>query len=179
MNAIFLMVLARNSKFFILFFFLVSCRTGEKPQVNEAEVKERLTEVNRLLVKDERKEIEDFINRHQFKMIMNGTGLNIQVLDSGVGRKPNLHDEIELEYSLYLLDGTLCYSAKVNQPLRFRIGEGQQPRGLEDALFTFKEGTKARLIVPSHLAFGITGDGDKIPGANALYYELHLLKIKS
>ncbi|MBL0064166.1 MAG: FKBP-type peptidyl-prolyl cis-trans isomerase [Bacteroidetes bacterium] len=154
---------------------MFGCSSPKEKPASDAEIQNRLTEVNRLMVRDEAKDIEDFIQRHQFKMTSNGTGLRVQVLVKGNGKTPSIHEEVAMVYSVYLLDGTLCYSAPEAHPLKFHLGEGQQPRGLEDALITLPEGSHARVIVPSHLAFGITGDGDKIPGASALYYEIHLL----
>ena len=39
-----------------------------------------------------------------------------------------------------------------------------------------KEGDKARFVIPSHLAYGMQGDGNKIPGNSPLYYDVTLLK---
>lgn len=162
----------------LLLVLLFSCNSTEHRKLSEAEMKAHLTEVNRLLVKDEAKEIEEFISKHQFKMEKSGTGLRIQMLSKTSGKLPVIHEEVVIAYRVVLLDGTECYSAKEEHPFRFRLGEGQQPRGFEDALQQLPEGSRARVIVPSHLAYGMTGDSDKIPGGNALYYEVHLLKIQ-
>ncbi|HRH67522.1 MAG TPA: FKBP-type peptidyl-prolyl cis-trans isomerase, partial [Bacteroidia bacterium] len=164
--------------FGFLILLLVHCKSGSQEKMNEADVNERLTEINRVMVRNEARDIEDFIERHQLKMESTGTGLRVQITNRGTGKLPALHNEVVMVYSVYLLNGSMCYSATEKNPYRFHLGEGQQPRGLEDALQTIPEGSMAKIIVPSHLAFGNTGDGDKIPGASALYYEVHLLKVQ-
>lgn len=98
----------------------------EKP-ASDAEIQNRLTEVNRLMVRDEAKDIEDFIQRHQFKMTSNGTGLRVQVLVKGNGKTPSIHEEVAMVYSVYLLDGTLCYSAPEAHPLKFHLEKDNNP----------------------------------------------------
>ncbi len=38
-----------------------------------------------------------------------------------------------------------------------------------------KKGSSARIILPSHLAFGISGDGNKIKGAKSIVMLIKLL----
>jgi len=78
-------------------------------------------------------------------------------------------------YRVWLLNGTLCYETDSLHPVTFLPGKGQQPRGLEEGLAMLKEDGRARLVLPAHLAFGTAGDGKKIPGNAALYYDVHLL----
>jgi len=41
---------------------------------------------------------------------------------------------------------------------------------------TMIPGESARLIIPNHLAYGLSGDGDKIPPGAALFIDVKLLK---
>lgn len=158
---------------------LFSCaHRNEQTIASRDSLNEHLTEANRIMVVDEAKEIDAFINRHQFIMKTTGTGLRIQILQKGRGDRPEPHGQVAIACKEFLLDGTLVYSADSGKPLVIRLGEGFQPKGLEEGLLTMEKGTKARLVLPSHLAFGMLGDGDKIPRASPLYYELEVLTVQ-
>ena len=130
------------------------------------------------MVKDESKDIEDFIARHGWKMTGSGTGLRYEIFEKGNGRKTEPEKQLSISYSVSLLDGTTCYVYDQAHPVEFIPGHGEQARGLEEGVLLMREGDHARLVVPSHLAFGKSGDNNKIPGNSALYYEVIVLKVK-
>jgi FKBP-type peptidyl-prolyl cis-trans isomerase len=163
--------------FLSLTFYSCHLKENEKP-VPEAEVKEHFIEANKMMVHDEAKDIEEFISRHQWKMQTTGTGLHYDIYEKGNGDKyPQKQNIISIAYKIYLLDGTLCYSADETKPLKFILGTNTQPRGLEEGLRMMTAGAKARFVVPDHLAFGVLGDKEKIPGFSAVYYDVILLSI--
>jgi len=172
-------------KRFFIFCFIVavvlgSCRRKypEDKNINGNE-EEKMLDVNRAVVHDEAKAIEEFISRHGWKMQMSGTGLHYQVYEKGTGALANDSSILSVAYKVYLLDGTLCYEADESHPLKLITGKGQQINGLEEGLMMMNEGARARFVIPNHLAYGITGDQDKIPPASALYYDVHLVKIET
>ena len=138
--------------------------------------RERLLNVNRAVVHDEARLIQEFISRHGWKMKMTGTGLHYDIYDEGSGPKPGESSVLTISYKVYLLDGTLCYEADEQHPQKLVTGKGQQINGLEEGLKMMNEGARARFVIPNHLAYGITGDQDKIPPASALFYDVHLIK---
>lgn len=165
----------------ILGCLVISCRNyNDRPdsvQVNATEV-EKVTEANKRLVKEESEQIDAFNLRHHFIMEMTGTGLRYSIYSHGKGKiSPAIHDEVHVSYRMYFLDGTLCTATDSLQPMIFRLGEGVETRGLEEGLQLMKEGDKARFVVPAHLAFGLSGDGNKIPPASTLFYDVHLIKL--
>lgn len=169
---------------YILFFTLIlfSCRNyNDRPDPAEVQALEtdQAAEANKRLVKEESEQIDEFNLRHHFIMKMTGTGLRYNIYSHGKGSiSPVMHDEVQISYRLFFLDGTLCTQTDSLHPLTFRLGEGVETRGLEEGLMMMKEGDKARLVVPAHLAFGLTGDGNKIPPASTLFYDVQLLKLK-
>jgi FKBP-type peptidyl-prolyl cis-trans isomerase len=140
-------------------------------------VNEQLTQMNRKRVEIESREINEFIARHHFNMRQTGTGLRFQIYERGKGVHPATRDEVKIRYKVFLLDGTFCYSTDSLGPVRFTIGINEQVRGLEEGLFLMVPGDKARLIVPAHLGYGMTGDGMHIPPESALYYDVELISI--
>jgi len=158
----------------------ISCRHHEPQQVAQPDsLNEHLINANKIMLKDERKEIEDFIVRHQWKMETTGTGLHYEIYSHGSGKKAELQKEASIAYTVYLLDGTKCYAADENHPLKISLGHGEQTRGLEEGVLMMREGDHARLVVPSHLGYGRPGDGNLVPGNSALYYDVALLKVTS
>lgn len=161
-----------------LFSVILSCKSSKKDEtMSEAELKEHIAGANQIMVQNERKVIEDFIARHQFTMEATGTGLRYTIYEPGKGAKPLPHDAVVVAYRNYFLSGTAIYDVTESDPDTFRLAEAQQARGMEEALFLMQEGARARLVVPAHLAYGMIGDQQKIPGATPLYYDIHLIKI--
>ena len=145
--------------------------------VAEDSLREHLINANKIMVKDESKEIEEFISRHPWKMTSTGTGLRYEIYEHGNGKRAEEKKQVTFIFSVYLLDGTLCYPADENKPVTIILGHGEQARGLEEGIMLMQEGDKARLLVPAHLAYGLQGDDNKIPGKSALYYDVTLLKV--
>ena len=168
------------STFFLVLIVIFSCNSKKEPQqvrMTEQEVTERLTNANKHRVQKESEEIEEFIKQHKFSTERTGTGLRIQIYGRAKnGVSPVAHDEVQIVCKVFLLDGTLCYETDTTNPVAFKLGEGMQIRGLEEGLMTMIPGESARLIIPNHLAYGLSGDGDKIPPGAALFIDVKLLK---
>lgn len=169
----------------IMFLFLAAiiCIGGCKRKYpdtppSEEIKKEQMLDINKSAVHDEAKSIEDFIAHHGWKMKMTGTGLHYEIYEKGSGQMADANHIFSIAYKVFLLDGTLCYEADEKHPLKLLLGRGQQINGLEEGLLLMNEGSRARFVIPNHLAYGLTGDQDKVPPASALYYDVHLIKLE-
>jgi FKBP-type peptidyl-prolyl cis-trans isomerase len=49
--------------------------------------------------------------------------------------------------------------------------------GLHEAIQYLRVGDKAKIILPSYLAHGLTGDSDKIPPMASVLYDIELVEI--
>lgn len=106
-------------------------------------------------------------------------GLQYKVIEQGEGKKPSKGDVIAVHYTGMLLDGTVFDSShQRNQPIEFPVGAGQVIQGWDEGLLLFEEGTKARLFIPSELAYGSQGAGGVIPPNASLIFDVELVKIK-
>jgi FKBP-type peptidyl-prolyl cis-trans isomerase len=72
----------------------------------------------------------------------------------------------------------MVYDAERDGLKSFLIGKGGVESGLEEAILLMRKGDKARLVIPSHLAWGLLGDQKKIPPRTAIVYEMELLNLK-
>ena len=68
-----------------------------------------------------------------------------------------------------MITGDLCYSSKDRWSERNGIREKWRNSGLEEGLLLMKVGDKAKFIIPSHLAFGLLGDENRIPKEQHLF----------
>jgi FKBP-type peptidyl-prolyl cis-trans isomerase FkpA len=143
-------------------------------------LKEPLIKINKNTVRNEEQEISDYISRHNLKDIKKtGTGLRYQIYYKGKGKKKIEHNSfVKLNYSVGFLNGNSCYSSAIDGPLTFRMGKAEVETGLEEGVKLLNEGDKAIFIIPYMMAYGILGDGDRIPPGATLVYNVELLKIK-
>jgi len=167
----------------IVVFFLFSCSQGLKEDHHDNnatrnEIKESLIRTNKHMVGVEEEDIENYVKRYGWKMKQTNTGLWYMIYEQHGRRKPHTGDELLVTYRIELLNGDFCYGTSENNPDILRIGMGDAVSGLEEGLLLMGEGDRAKLIIPSHLAFGLTGDQDKIPLKAALVYDIKLLKIR-
>jgi FKBP-type peptidyl-prolyl cis-trans isomerase FkpA len=175
----------------IIFLFLVclpmlnllfsSCNHESPPAVttkNFGMMDDTIVKYNRGILKTEDIEIADFIKRYQWKMQTSPSGLRYLIYKQGQGQKATTGKLVTLNYTVRLLDGTLCYSSDRNGPKQFTVGHGGVESGLEEGILLLKVGDRAKFILPSHLAFGLLGDQHKIPQNACLVYDVEVMKIQ-
>ena len=163
--------------------FLASCGNNsqqeKKPRVIVVDsLKKPLEHVNKKLVKEEDREIKDFIERYNWNMSETGTGLRYLIYKKGNGASAKKGKIAKFNYEVKLITGKVCYSSKTDGPQEFLIGKGGVISGLEEGVLLLRVGDKAKFIIPSHLAFGLLGDEDKVPKRATLVYDLELLEVK-
>ncbi len=105
------------------------------------------------------------------------SGLQYEVLKEGTGAKPGSTDKVKCHYHGTLLDGTVFDSSvQRGQPAVF--GVNQVIKGWVEALQLMAVGSKWRLFIPSHLAYGEQGAGNSIEPNSSLIFEVELLGIE-
>ncbi len=154
---------------------------GCQPHVQEEQpgkplTRQELMDVNKTLVRKDNQRILGYLTRNGLKMEQTETGLWYAIESDQKGKHARPGDVIRLEYTLELLDGTVCYNSEQDGVKEFEIGQGGVESGLEEAVLMLREGDKALLIMPPHLAHGLTGDGKRIPARAIIMYTL---KVKS
>ena len=159
---------------------MVSCgeNTPNQNTIGKKEIEESLVEVNKKLVKSEDEQIKDFIDRYGWKMKKTGTGLRYMIYKSGSGPLATIGQVAKVNFTVRLLNGETCYSSDTKGPKEFQIGQGGVESGLEEGILLLKKGDRVKFIIPSHLAFGLLGDTDKIPAKAALVYDIELVELK-
>ena len=166
------------NKFLIIFLLLFTACKNKKVQEEkkfpEMNYKEHLVEANKVLVKNEDDEIEALTQRYHWSMKNTGTGLRYMIYHNGNGLKAERGKVARIKFTVNLINGNPCYSSEKE----FLIGKGGVESGVEEAILLLKVGDKAKLIIPSHLGFGLLGDQNKIPKHATLVYDIELLQLK-
>jgi FKBP-type peptidyl-prolyl cis-trans isomerase FkpA len=165
----------------ILVLLLASCGNLPEPARSTRNLNmmsDSLVNYNRGVIRTEEQQIEDFLSRYGWKMEKTGTGLRYMIFKKGGGEKSRKGKTAVIRYSLKLLTGVLCYSSDKEGLKEFRIGYGGVESGVEEGILLMHVGDRAKFIVPSHLAFGLLGDQNKIPQNATLVYDIELVKIK-
>jgi FKBP-type peptidyl-prolyl cis-trans isomerase FkpA len=162
----------------ILFSAVIACNVKQEKKNEVSEDPEKLMNINKAMIAEEQELIDNYIQRFNYKMTATETGLQYQHIVRGNGRQPQFNDDVTLAYRMKLLDGTYCYSSDSSGLLTFRLGQSTEPGGIQEGVLMMKEGGKSMLIVPSWLAYGITGDGDRIGSNQTLVCEVELVAVK-
>jgi FKBP-type peptidyl-prolyl cis-trans isomerase FkpA len=131
-------------------------------------------EGNKKIVSWENEEINLFLKRYGWNTTNTGTGLRIQITKEGRGDFPLEGDTVTLKYKTILLTGEVVYSSKTAGDKVFVVDKSEEIAALHEAVKLMRKGSKARVVIPSHLAYGVAGDGNKISGraSLAMYLEL-------
>jgi peptidylprolyl isomerase len=111
--------------------------------------------------------------------ITSPTGLKyIMVQTNKSGEQAVSGTKITANYTAYFTDGKMFDSSiDRNQPLTALCGKGQLFPGLEEGFALLRKGEKARLIIPSKLAFGEKGSGP-IPANSDLVFDVEITDVQ-
>jgi FKBP-type peptidyl-prolyl cis-trans isomerase len=165
--------------FFIIQILHVSCQKKQEDKNSvPRDYKQKLEEINKVLLSKDTENIQQFITRRGWQMQTTQSGLWFMIYVNGNGDKVAKNDLIELKYKLWLIDGSLINSSDSIGLKAFRVGQGGVEPGLEEGMLLLSKGSKARFILPPHLAHGVVGDGDKIPGRAILVYDVEVIDVK-
>ncbi len=139
--------------------------------------RQELMDWNKGLVEIDYGVIQKYIERHKWDMQVAQSGLYWQIYSTTNG-KPAVDGLMAVfAYKISLLDGTVLYTSDEFGTRELYLGHNQDEAGLNEGIKMMKEGEKARFIMPPHLAFGVPGDGFRVPYYSILVYEIALLQL--
>ena len=124
------------------------------------------------------KEGEAFLadNKKTEDVIELESGLQYKILTKGNGEKPKATDKVKCHYHGTLVNGKVFDSSvQRGQPAEFPVNGVIQ--GWIEALQMMPVGSKWRLFIPPHLAYGDQGAGGTIGPKATLIFDVELLEI--
>ncbi len=128
--------------------------------------------------KEENKILNDYLKRTNVTVKPTKSGLYYIETKKGKGKKAEKGDIIIAHYIGSFIDGKIfdsSYSRK--KKFKFVLGNSQFIPALEEAFLKTHEGTTAKLIIPSEIAYGENGLKNFIPPFASLIFEIEVFKI--
>ena len=137
----------------------------------EGEREKRITE--------EKKDMEAELDKIATGFKKTESGLRYQIIQKGSGKKAKKGKQISVHYKGQLTNGTVFDSSyQRKEPIDFTVGTGQVIKGWDEGLQLMQVGDKARLVIPSNLAYGSQGAGGVIPPDATLIFDIELMDVK-
>ena len=121
-----------------------------------------------------------YLEHHKdLKMKQSISGLRYQIIGNNNSNEVLAQegDVLTLDLKIELLDGTICYEND-SIPETIVLGRSDRESGLQEALVMMRKNDKAKLILPSHLAYGLLGDSKSVPPQSIVIIEVELLNIQ-
>ncbi len=103
--------------------------------------------------------------------------VKIEDTQPGTGAAAKDGDQITVDYTGKLQDGTVCDTSVGKTPFQFTLGAGQVIPGWDQGLLGMKVGGKRTLTIPPSLAYGEQGAGGVIPPNATLIFDVELISI--
>ena len=121
--------------------------------------------------------MREYIAKNKIKVAPTASGLYFISKKAGKGAQAVAGQKVAVHYTGKLLDGTKFDSSyDRNEPIEFRLGQGQVIPGWDEGIAMMREGEKAVLLIPSKLAYGERGN-QVIPPCAPLVFDVELVKV--
>ncbi len=134
-------------------------------------------------------EIQKYLTANNIKATKTASGLYYIITQEGTGALPQVGQQVTMNYSGFLLDGT-GFDSNVNpkfkhvEPFTFALGQHNVIEGWDEGIALMKIGTKGKLIIPSSLAYGeraMPGNENNakgIPANSPLVFDVEVVSAK-
>ncbi|OSZ78495.1 hypothetical protein CAP35_09655 [Chitinophagaceae bacterium IBVUCB1] len=162
---------------------VVSVKTeAEVKQAQEKAQQEMMQQSASQMAIDD-KLMQDYFAANNLKPTKTGTGLYYLIEKEGTGSTAQKGQTVTVDYTGKLLNGNV-FDSNVDpkfqhvEPLSVRVGDGQVIPGWEEGLMLLKKGSRAKLFIPSPLAYGSQARGEEMPANSVLVFDIDVKDIK-
>ena len=115
-------------------------------------------------------------NKEKDGVVALSSGLQYEVLRSGAGELPKSNSKVVVHYVGTLLDGREFDSSR-RRGEAATLNLGQVIKGWQEAIPLMRVGSRWKVYIPPHLAYGAKGAGAVIGPNETLIFEIELLDI--
>ncbi|MEX2513972.1 MAG: FKBP-type peptidyl-prolyl cis-trans isomerase [Cyclobacteriaceae bacterium] len=154
----------------------------QKKQAAEAETK----------LEDDIKTIENYISENNLEADRTESGLFYVIEEEGDGEKVEQGNKISVNYTGYVMDGTVFDTSleskakesntyneeRPYEPFTFAVGQGMVIPGWDEGLQLLKNGSKAKFLIPSTLAYGPSQRGEVIKPNSILIFDVEVTDVQ-
>jgi FKBP-type peptidyl-prolyl cis-trans isomerase len=149
-----------------------------KVQSKDEYKREKEAEMKKLEAEESQK-LEAYIKDNNIKEKPTASGLYYIEIKKGTGKKVDMGSKVKIHYTGMLLNGKKFDSSlDRNQPFEFQVGMQNVVPGMDEGIGMMKVGGKAKLIIPSKIAYGSRGAGEVIPPFSTLVFDVELLDVE-
>jgi FKBP-type peptidyl-prolyl cis-trans isomerase len=134
---------------------------------------------------EENTKLQSYLTAKGIKATPSATGVYYVEEVPGSGRLIANGDMVKMEFGVYTIDENKVFSTKDRgQPMTFEFGKPFDTKGFDEGIALMHKGGKAKIIVPSVMAFGERGRKDMsgneiIPPYSTIIYEVEVLDIQT
>ena len=139
---------------------------------NSTRYKENMINANRVVIQSEATQIEGYVQRRKMSTKALPCGALYSEYAHGDSSPINPEDTVVVGYRLEALDGTPFYTRQTDTLV---VGHREVTQALDDLLLQLNYGSKAWLIAPSNTAYGVAGDGDRVPSRTIVIYNIETI----
>lgn len=144
-------------------------------------------------LQEDSKAITNYLKAQQITATATASGLHYVIDKPGQGALPKSGSKVKVNYTGQILGGkvfdtSLAEIAKKHdihnpqrtyEPIEFQLGVGQVIQGWDEGIMLLHKGAKARLFIPSTLAYGSQNvGGGLIPANSILMFEVELVDVQ-
>ncbi len=128
-------------------------------------------------------EIERYIKDKKINAVKTQLGTYVEVINPGQGPRPDSGKQVAVKYTGFKFNGKK-FDSNVDttfghtEPFDVLIGQMSVVPGFEDGIKQLAKGGKARVYIPSMLAYGMNGSPPAIEPLENLIFEIEVLDIK-
>jgi len=137
--------------------------------------------------------IDNYVSDNKLDPETTATGLKYIITEEGTGEKPSPGDTVLVNYTGKLTNGHIFDTSvkevadsqeglynpmRPYEPARITVGVGMVIPGWDEGLQYLKQGSKAKLLIPSTLAYGNRPAGDVIKANSVLIFDVEVTDVK-
>lgn len=135
--------------------------------------------------------IDAYLAKNNIKAQTTESGMRYSILEEGTGPQPEIGDKVQVNYTGNVLEGDyfdtsveeyakeygLYNEARTYEPFEFMLGTGGVIHGWDEGIALLNQGTKARLYIPSPMAYGEQQRSEVILANSILEFEVELVGV--
>jgi FKBP-type peptidyl-prolyl cis-trans isomerase len=134
------------------------------------------------MVKNEETAVKDYLSKNNIQAQRTGSGTYVQVISPGTGKQVEPGKFVNVMYKGQtfggkVFDTNMDSSFRHTEPMGFVVGVGQMIRGFDEGVQVLKEGGKAKLFIPSMLAYGPQPPSNVIKPYEHLIFDVEVVQV--
>jgi FKBP-type peptidyl-prolyl cis-trans isomerase len=157
-------------------------------QMVMAKTKDSLKAIDQLKIDD--KLITEYLDKNKIKTVKAPQGTFVEIITPGAGDAIDTSKVVKVNYTGKTLGGDKAFDSNTDSAFGhkeiFPVNMGAIPgspgsviKGWTDGLSLLKKGSKARLYIPSSMAYGSRGAGGQIPPNANLSFDVEVVDVIS